>query len=224
MKPGDFLIGVLDFFAILLPGSIATWLVTRYVPQDELFRSLAFGPGKTEPDSVTVWTAFLLASYVLGHFVFFAGSRPLDKAYDRWRRRTKPLESDKTYLAADALRKRLTPSLSDSQFTTFKWAKSYIQVNAQHARTEIDRFEADSKFFRSLVVISLAVAVHFMFTERAPVMALLCVALSAAAYWRFKDQRWKMTELSYGTAVILAATKPPGAPAAAPAGGAESNG
>lgn len=207
MKPGDFLIGVLDFFAILLPGSLATWLVTRYLPSSDLFRLMSFGPGKTEPDAVTLWSAFLLSSYVLGHFVFMAGAQ-LDPSYDRWRRRTKPTSSDKTFQAADALRKRLTNSLADSDFTTLKWAKAYIQVNAQHARTEIDRFDADSKFFRSLVVVSVAIALHFLLVERAPVLGVACLALAATAYRRYVDQRWKMTELCYGTAVIVDATRP----------------
>jgi hypothetical protein len=204
-KPGDFLIGVLDFFAILLPGSMATWLVTRYVPSADLLRHLSFGPGQAEPDSSTLWAAFLLSSYVLGHFVFMAGSR-LDSSYDRWRRRTKPTASDKTFQAADALRKRLTPSLADSTFSTLKWTRSYIQLNAPLARAEIDRFEADSKFFRSLVVVSAAMVVHFLLVERTPGPGAACLALGAVAYWRFCDQRWKMAELAYGTAVILDAT------------------
>jgi hypothetical protein len=216
MKPSDFLIGVLDFFAILLPGSMATWLVTRYVPSGDLFRLLSFAPGKGEPDSVTLWAAFLLSSYVLGHFVFMAGSR-LDASYDRWRQGAKPSSRDKTYQAADALRKRLTPSLTDADFTTLKWAKSYIQLNAQHARGEIDRFEADSKFFRSLVVVSVAIALHFLLVERTPGLGIACLALGAVAYWRYFDQRWKMAELCYGTAVILEATRPAATrPAATP--------
>ena len=130
-KPGDFLIGVLDFFAILLPGSMTTWLITRYLPSADLFQHLSFGPGKTEPDALTLWTAFLLSSYVLGHFVFMAGSR-LDSSYDRWRRRVKPSSQDKTFQAADAVRKRLTSSLADSDFTTLKWAKVTLLTKATH--------------------------------------------------------------------------------------------
>ena len=202
-KPGDFLIGVLDFFAILLPGSLATWLVTQYFPPGELARVLAFG--SSDPDRVTLWAAFLLSSYVLGHFVFMAGSR-LDASYDRWRRRTKPSSRDSTFQAANDVRKRVTASLASSDFSTLKWCKTYIQLNASQARTEIDRYEADSKFFRSLVVVSIAIAAHFLFRQGNVGLGLACLALTAGANWRYRDQRWKMTELSYGTAVILEAT------------------
>jgi hypothetical protein len=207
MKPGDFLIGVLDFFAILLPGSIATWLATRYLPPGAVFRQLSFASGRAEPDAATLWTAFVLSSYVLGHFVYMAGSR-LDASYDRWRRRAKPSSSDRTYLAAESLRERLTPSLTEGEFTVLKWSKAFIGVQSPPARTEIDRLDADSKFFRSLVVVALACALHFLIRESAPGLSVACLFLSAMAYKRYADRRWTMTELSYATAVIIGMTLP----------------
>src|SRR5262245_11100963 len=108
MKPGDFFLSVLDFFAILLPGSLATWLVTRYVSPEDILRYLSLGSHTA--DGVTLWVAFLLSSYVLGHFVFMAGSK-LDTSYDRWRRRKNPQNRDKTFHAADDLRKKILVSL-----------------------------------------------------------------------------------------------------------------
>jgi hypothetical protein len=209
MKPGDFLIGVLDFFAILLPGSIATWLATRYIPPAHLLRQLSFGP-ETQPESGVLVAAFFLSSYVLGHFVFMAGSR-IDSSYDRWRARTKPSSSDQTYQAADALKKRLTPTLTGGSLSTLKWSKAFIQVQSPPARAEIDRLEADSKFFRSLVVVAAALALHFAVGESAPGNGLACAVFGFIAYTRYVDQRWKLTQLSYGTAVILSAVKPQGA-------------
>jgi hypothetical protein len=212
MKPGDFLIGVLDFFAILLPGSIATWLATRYIPPAHLFRQLSLDPD-TQPEGGVLLAAFFLSSYVLGHFVFMAGSR-IDSTYDRWRVRTRPSSSDQTFQAADALRKRLTPALTAGSLTTLKWSKAFIQVQSPPARAEIDRLEADSKFFRSLVVVAAALALHFAVGESAPGNGLACVVFGFIAYTRYVDQRWKLTQLSYGPAVIRGATKPQGAAAA----------
>ena len=67
---------------------------------------------------------------------------------------------------------------------------------------EIDRLEADQKFFRSLVVISVALAAHFLLREAAPVAGIAALAMGALSYQRYVEQRWKMTELIYGTAVI----------------------
>jgi hypothetical protein len=205
MKPGDFLIGVLDFFAILLPGAMATWLTVQYVPAPVLLDALSFGlDGQGQPTEWVTAGAALLASYVLGHFVFMAGAR-LDGSYDHWRRRTKPQGRDNIYNAARKVQKTLTADLADD-WTTLKWARAYIQVKAQHARAEIDRLEADQKFFRSLVVISAAFAAHFFLREAAPVPGLIAVGAAILSFNRYVEQRWKMTELTYGTAVIVAKT------------------
>jgi len=207
MKPADFLLGVLDFFAILLPGAIATWLLAQHLrPSWQPFFDLT--SGSSEPTSVR-WVVFLLGAYMLGHFVFMAGSE-LDTVYDHWRRRTKPTSSDRTYQAAKQVHETLTPTLVGRQFSTLKWAKSYVQIRSPAARVEIDRIEADSKFFRSLVVVAVAGAVHFLW--RADAWAMLgAIALGALSLFRYRDQRWKLTELSYATAVIIHATGASGA-------------
>lgn len=216
MKPGDFLLGVLDFFAILLPGSLATWLVTQYIPPNVLRGALSFGleDGTGNPHAFVLGAALLLSSYLLGHFVFMAGGQ-LDPAYDRWRKRAKPTTNDKTFQAARALQRKLTKEIVDGDFTPLSWAKTYVQIKAPAARIEIDRLEADSKFFRSLVIISVAFAGHFLLLKQLPVVGVVALVMAVLSYQRFRQQRWKMTELSYGSAVIVHATLPPGDRAAA---------
>src|SRR4030095_9261597 len=137
MKPGDFLLGVFDFFAVLLPGAMATWLVVQYVPASTLRRALMFGWESTpQPSDLVVGPAFRVSSYPLGHFVFMLGAE-LDTSYDRWRQRTRPRDRDTTYMAAEKLHKRLNGDILD--FTTLKWGKAYIQIKAPHARVEIER-------------------------------------------------------------------------------------
>ena len=208
MKPGDFLLSVLDFFSTLLPGSLATWLVTQYLPTETILRALSFGlgDGKAIPDQLILVSAFLLSSYVLGHFVFMAAAE-LDSSYDRWRKRTKPPDRDTAYKAAEKLHRDLTGDLVGGGFTTLKWARTYVQIHSAGARLEIDQFEANQKFFRSLVVVSIAFAAHFFLHERQPAAGLIAVVFAVLSYHRYCDQRWKMTELSYATAVILHATK-----------------
>lgn len=207
MKPGDFLLGVLDFFAVLLPGSLIVWLATQYVPADSLRRALS--PGFDEPDSIVLATALLLSSYLFGHLVFMAGAK-LDILYDGWRRRTKRLDTDKAFLAARELQVALTRNMVGGEFSTLKWAKTYVQVKAPGARVEIDRLEASSKFFRSLVVVSTAFAAHFLLRDQSPAMGVATIVIGILSYRRYVEERWKMTELSYATAVIAhaAAAKP----------------
>jgi hypothetical protein len=202
-KPSDFMLGLLDFFAVLLPGVIATWLVSHYLP-DELSGALELPSG--EHVSVVPFVVYLLVSYALGHFAFGIGSN-LDGPYDRWRKRSKRPEDDVAYRAAQQLRRRLTPSLDGEGFSTFKWARSYVGIHSPQARIEIDRFEASSKFFRSLVVISVALALHFLLGRHDPLMTAFSLFILVLSFWRFCDQRWKMTETTYAAAVIVHETK-----------------
>src|SRR5260221_1350691 len=167
MKPGDFFLGVLDFFAILLPGSLATWLAIQYIPASSVRAALTFEfmGDDAKPDTLVAGAAFVLSSYLLGHFVFMAGSR-LDQSYDRWRKRAHAFERDKAYKAVYALKEELTPGLVGGELTTLKWARAYIQVKSAEARLEIDRLEAEQKFFRSLVVLAALFAAHFILRQR----------------------------------------------------------
>lgn len=203
-KPGDFLLGVLDFFAILLPGAIATWLVAEYLGNDA--ESLIAPGPSDDADPVVLWVVFLLASYTLGHFAFMIGAR-LDPLYDRWRKGAHPVEKDPTFQDAKELREQIMAphEKGEPEFSLLKWAQSYILIHSPQSRVEIDRLMADSKFFRSLVPLSVPLALHFAIGEQC-LGALGAIVLGALSFVRYREQRWKATELSYATAVILYAT------------------
>jgi hypothetical protein len=200
-KPSDFLLGILDFFAVLMPGAVVTWLAASYLPA-------AFGVyldvTGTNGDGgrALAWVVILFTSYVLGHFVFMVGSI-LDRQYDRWRDRKHPKKKDHTYQAANQLYESLSPNLSVGHFTTLKWAKAYVQIHSPAARLEIDRFDANSKFFRSFVVVSVLLALRYGIGAHEFGLAAGAVILAVLSFRRYCDQRWKASELSYASAVML---------------------
>ena len=65
---------MLDLFAIMLPGSLATWLVVQYIPTPALLSALFFGLEPPNRDRFVLITAFLFSSFMLGHFVFMPGA------------------------------------------------------------------------------------------------------------------------------------------------------
>jgi hypothetical protein len=206
MKPGDFFVAVQDFFAVLLPGALLSWLAVQYVSARMLRDALLFG-GASEPNDFVLGAALFVSSYVLGHFAFMLGAQ-LDPSYDRWRERTKPKDRDRAYQAALKAQKALNEDLLGGSFSTLKWANAYIQLKAAGARAEIDRLEADQKFFRSLVGVAALFAAHFILRQGDPVAGVVAVAFAILAYLRFRNRRWAMTELVFATAAILHATSP----------------
>lgn len=226
MKPGDFLFGVLDVFAVLLPGALATWLVLQYAPGHQLRTALTLsaGAGSEHLQPWATGLAFVLASYVLGHFVFMFGSF-LDVGYGRVLGRIRG--TDLAFKQADALRLRDFPepqprvdaaavppahvpaATGKPVPTTLQWARAYVTLHAPASRVEIDRLEADSKFFRSMVVIAVGAAAHFIEQDNA-IALIACIVLLVLSALRYMERRWKMTQLAYVIAVLIARTQTPG--------------
>lgn len=98
--PQKFFIGLMDFFSILLPGALLTWLLMGKVGP------VALGDRYARLDGAEAWATFLFASYLFGHLVYLLGSW-LDELYDWARRHTL-----NTQIALLARRGHLLPLLA----------------------------------------------------------------------------------------------------------------
>jgi hypothetical protein len=205
MKPGDFFLGITEFFSIMLPGAgtvfIALFMVRQVeVPPDHVLHALLALTGPA------AWSAFAVCSYALGHIVASAGSR-LDPLYDERRRHhgnralkrwaeacaagflepqhpaaparpaaarrpapmsklvsglvgvlvsrawQEPVEGPSDTGVADHAGKAERP------LNAYKLARAILGLRAPVLFAEVQRHEADSKFFRSLVIVSAAALV-----------------------------------------------------------------
>lgn len=85
MNPSDAFLGVIDFFATLVPGAIATFLVMEHVEAPPFEKWPVIERGSAEG-----WATFLVAAFVLGHAISLGASTCFDPLYDRvyarWRR------------------------------------------------------------------------------------------------------------------------------------------
>jgi hypothetical protein len=83
-EPEKFFIGLMDFFAVLLPGALLTYLVKDMVGPSVL-GSDYYRLGETEATVI-----FLFSAYLLGHFIFLIGAKYLDNdLYDPIRTATR---------------------------------------------------------------------------------------------------------------------------------------
>jgi 8-oxo-dGTP pyrophosphatase MutT (NUDIX family) len=224
--PQKWFIGLMDFFSILLPGALLTYLLMDQVGPvllAERYGKLAGSEG---------WAAFLFASYLFGHLIFLLGSW-LDEFYD-WARgytlnvqirrlalRGKLLpwplrlglwavfrsESDHAVRRTEQVKKRLlSPLLADRAVNTFQWCKVWLNVESQPCLQAVQRLEADSKFFRSFVVVLAVVLITWPWHHPdSPLLALGVAALLLLALWRYMEQRWKATNLAYWSVLTLTA-------------------
>jgi hypothetical protein len=76
--PQKVFIGLMDFFSVLLPGALLTWLLIGEVGP------VVLGDRYAQLAGAQAWVAFLFASFSLGHLAFLLGSW-LDEFYN-WAR------------------------------------------------------------------------------------------------------------------------------------------
>lgn len=251
VKPSEFYVGVIDLFAVLLPGAVVAFVLRAllyWLPEDSVFRDL------TALDSTAGGFAFLLAAYLLGHILFSLSSR-LDQLYDAARG---PRGKDPLYEGVARLRKKLEdrieealpglgkpaergpgaagawwvsalsvllvrswreepPRDGDHAMNTFKTAMAFLQLRHPASLVEVRRLEADSKFFRSVVLVAaflgIGLAVQVVarlgrgpvFVEAVSVVVL--VLLARLSFARYCEQRKKAVELAYQLALVAVATQ-----------------
>jgi hypothetical protein len=226
-KPGDLFIGVIDFFAILVPGVAAVMVVAR--------------PLIPEMPETVFWVTLLVVGFVLGHVLHGLGGfldpflydplfKPQDFVDDK---SAKPFLNGKYFRANDELyrlAKQLTGYIasSDSIHTElsgttrdikqndpqiksppggmYQWARAWLRFHSPEATAELDRLEADSKLFRSLAVLALPLWVRWNAIPHFVGELPLTVAGFFFSLWRYCDLRQKMVRACYLHYVQLRST------------------
>ena len=202
-KPGDVFIGVIDFFAIVMPGVAAALLVG--------WRLIEHAP------EAVFWVTLLVAGFVLGHVLNGLGSfldvllydpffKPAEPGRDK-----KPFATGKYFRANDELY-RLALQLSiranasqgqDSGRETksppggmFQWARTWLRLRSPEATAQLDRLEADSKLLQfSCSCHRRAGGMAFGSTFRGSLW--LAFAGLVVFLWRYCDLRQKMVRSCY---------------------------
>lgn len=195
-KPSEFYIGVLDFFAILLPGAIATAVLAPS------FGHLILGSLVATPKSEAgEWAIFLIFAYFLGHLMFLLGSY-IDQIYNVLRERLSPYGNESAYQCATRIRNSMIDDMERNALNTFQWARSVLIAKCPAAAEDVHRLEADSKFFRSLLVVATLCASVFLYDGKT-LAAVLALGLVVPCFARYYERRLKSTTQAYIHIVTL---------------------
>jgi mannose-6-phosphate isomerase-like protein (cupin superfamily) len=216
-KPTDFFLGVVDVFAVLLPGAVLTFFIQGHWYAD------FFGTGKIFPaiqsDAEKV-LAFLIVTYTLGNIIFLAASLLMDGWYDRLIRNLFKKNADLAYHTATAIKEKylhsqeliddlllqnkfsqkekneIQSSIRKEVVNTYKWIQHFMRIRQPEALTDIQKLEADSKFFRCLIITFLFIAA-FSFAYFESSVGALFLLLSFFSVYRYADLRNKSTQRAY---------------------------
>jgi 8-oxo-dGTP pyrophosphatase MutT (NUDIX family) len=228
-EPEKFFIGLTDFFSVLLPGAVLTYLLMHSPSLAPVMEALFHEP---TADAVG-WAVFLFASYLLGHLVFLLGSW-LDELYDWARRHTlndqiarlarggRPLpwlaraliwlvfkrERNVAVNRAVRIKQQALRALNaDGAVNAFQWSKALLNIESPSSLAVVQRFEADSKFFRCFAVVLLITLLTWPWLVSWPLAAVpVVVVLLLMALWRYMEQRFKSTNQAYWSLIALTAT------------------
>lgn len=176
---------------------------------------------------------FVVTSYLLGHIVFLLGAWWLDELYDWVRRYTLNKQivllarrgrllsrlarapiwlvfKRERNLAVDRAgkikEKMLTGLGAINAVNTFPWSKAVLNIDSLASLAVVQRFEADSKFFRSFSVVLFLLAVSLPLHRKWPWESLgVMLALFLLALWRYMEQRYKATNQAYWSVITLTA-------------------
>src|SRR5579871_6109871 len=158
-KPSDWLFSVVDLFAIVLPGGVLTFAIASW-----LSRYPSWEWVKMPPSESAGWVAFVFGAYMLGHFVHLAGSKldyfyePLYGAHSGRAESTDALGAGvRSALAAlniDLGVPANTPpkqALHAERKAVLRLSEAFLRLRSSRITAQMDRLEAESKFFRSMV-------------------------------------------------------------------------
>jgi 8-oxo-dGTP pyrophosphatase MutT (NUDIX family) len=233
--PQSFFIGIIDFFSVLLPGSLLSYFVFDYYYPCTI---LHFSDTKS-------WAIFFVASYLSGHFIFLLGASILDNlVYDVYRNSTDKRQmenlakgkrlslklmrwlaknlnnpyADKALKSATDIKTfYLNPLLASGAVNTFQWCKSKLDMEASSAFSLVQGFEAHSKFFRSLVVVLFFLLPWYLYAEwhkltgfQVVTIILFGIIVILLALWRYAEQRDKATRQAYWSIITLEASREKG--------------
>jgi 8-oxo-dGTP pyrophosphatase MutT (NUDIX family) len=226
-EPEKFFIGLMDFFSILLPGALLTYLLMDSAGPTILgavqYKKLSSTPG---------WVGFLFASYLLGHLIFLLGSW-LDEIYDWFRNHTLNAqieglakrgklshwmvrvlvwvvfkrESNHAVNRVVRIKEKSLESLrAKHAINAFQWSKATLSAERPASLAVVERFEASSKFFRCLTVVLLIVLLIWPLSGVSRSDGLLiALALLLLSMWRYMEQRFKSTNQAYWSVIALTA-------------------
>jgi 8-oxo-dGTP pyrophosphatase MutT (NUDIX family) len=225
-EPEKFFIGLIDFFSILLPGALLVFLLR------DAFEPAALSAPIRALGETGGYAAFLFASYLFVHFIFLVG-KWLDEAYDfakeytldkqiktvAWRGRllARPFRAliwlifkDDRNLALNRARKIKRESLGKiaaaDTINTFQWAKAFLALESPASLANVQRLEADSKFFRCFSVVLLVLMLTWpLHPLSGPTGLAIITLLFVLAIWRYMEQRFKSINQAYWSVITIVA-------------------
>lgn len=209
MKPGDFSVGIVAFFSILVPGAVAIAVLAPFIDGKFLKSGLILPDCSSLTSSLMLpadpaagWAIFLTCAYFVGHLIYFIGSY-LDRIHEIFRekrcrafKKTEVINQDVFNRVKDLREDLPSLMLLEQSINNYQWSRSVLASLFPAAASEVHELEAASKFFRSLFVVLCVVGITFL-TYKQWLRGFVALLLAIPCFIRFYEQRLKSTTQAY---------------------------
>lgn len=195
-------LSLLEICAVLLPGAAAL-IIGWQIPdkQTDLVESI--------PIINKEWQAvlaYLGGAYFVGYLVFFVGSKLDDWVYDKFRAKFGLVNNDALMEKVTEYKKAECGFDTPNVINIYKWSFGKLLVQYPALYAVVERDQAASKFFRSMVVVMFFSLFVFGFKQDwiKVAMSFLVMILSLLVYAK---QRHKAVNTAYEYIVIVSNIK-----------------
>lgn len=184
LKPGDLFFGLMEFLAFIVPGFILSFTLTTIFDYHCL-KSIDITAEKATTFS---WFAFIIISYILGHFIHHICAMVLNPIYEKTYLKIKLKKHQAFITKCEEIINEKLPVKTDS----LKAAEAYLRINNPNVLPELERHQANSKLFRSICLLSVYLCFILGFTA-----VLFLIVISILSFTKFANERWNHRFLVY---------------------------
>ena len=181
---------LLDILSIILPGALLLAILSLFDSVKNII-TYFFPSGNSESLRVAI---FLGIAYMLGHFIFLIGSLLDDLIYEKVKKVY--WTNQKLTAYAIQLKEEKTGILDIKILNAFKWSCAWLLANQPAMYSVVERHIAESKFFRSnIIVLFIGICVFILHEDFQ--MALISFIFLLLSLIRYLTQRHKSIETAY---------------------------
>lgn len=203
-KAEGFALGVIQIFVLLLPGAVFVALLAHglvlYPFED---------PGMLDGNEVERGFLLLAVAYVAGNLVSTVGAAIEDWVYD-----SKVVQTDQAHLrqpVRDAVQAVVGREIGEKE-NLRRWAATMVRLTHPQGAVDVERRDADRRFFRNMVVVFALGALGLPFSPHGSALiasAIICGALAVACAYRFSVEQRKYTQTVFEYALVVRALREP---------------
>jgi hypothetical protein len=199
-KPSDFFIGSFEFFSVIIPGAIGTYILWF------LFKDTQLSSAFPIPAGTAAWIAFAVTSFILGYAVQ-PPSHILNRLYDYTYRRYQRRKGDPLLDFATSKAKLAIPNITKTG-SVYEWTRVEVLAKDPSIKDDVEKTQGVSKLFRSLCFFVLIGVLGAFWLKQWSIGGVLLVA-AVVFFLIFCERRWSASSLVYQRYMGITPSTPP---------------